>query len=117
MIHAGLAIGLERAQDAANAAGEDWRTLAIDAFRRHARNNRFFTTEQVRAANKGLPEPPDKRAWGSIPRAAVSEGLIQRHSWARADSKSVHGMIVTQWESCIFDEATQAGSGVPEVSN
>lgn len=97
--HQGLAIGHAMAEVAAENAGSAWVATALEAVRRHAATNKYFTTEQVRAAFEDLPEPPDKRAWGAVVRKAKKEGLIQPHGWVRAQSLSVHGMVVTLWES------------------
>lgn len=100
--HEGLALGHRMADLAAEHAGDDWLDEARFAFREYAKRNRFFTTEQVRMANPDLPKPPDARAWGAIPRMAVREGTVTPHGWTRADSRSVHGMVVTLWESKIY---------------
>lgn len=97
--HQGLALGHAMADVAANNAGSEWVEIALDAMRKHALTNKYFTTEQVRAAYDDLPEPPDRRAWGAVARKAQKEGLIQPHGWVRAKSLSVHGMVVTLWES------------------
>jgi hypothetical protein len=97
--HQGLAIGHAMAEVAAKNAGSAWVATALEAVRRHAAMNKYFTTEQVRAAFEDLPEPPDRRAWGAVVRKAKKEGLIQSHGWVRAQSLTVHGMVVTLWES------------------
>ena len=108
----GLEIGHAMAELAADRAGFDWKLLALEAVRQHALKKRYFTTEQVRGANPDLPEPPDKRAWGAIARLAKKEGFTQPHNWIRAESNSVHGMVVTLWASRIYagvntEETTQ----------
>ena len=100
--HEGLAIGHARANDAALHAGDSWVSTAIEAFRAHALTNQWFTTEQVRLSFPDLPEPPDKRAWGAVPRLAQKEGIVMPHGWVRASSPTVHGMVVTLWESRIY---------------
>jgi hypothetical protein len=99
--HQGLAIGHAMAEVAAKNAGSEWVETALEAVRIHATMNKYFTTEQVRAAFENLPEPPDRRAWGAVVRRAKKEGLIHPHGWVRAQSLSVHGMVVTMWESKI----------------
>ena len=98
----GLETGHAMAELAAYRAGFDWKLLALEAVRQHALQKRYFTTEQVRWANPDLPEPPDKRAWGAIARLAKKEGFTQPHNWIRAESNSVHGMVVTLWASRIY---------------
>lgn len=102
MTHEGLQLGHSMAEVAANNAGFEWKLLALEAMRQHALHNKYFTTEEVRRANPNMPEPPDKRAWGAIARLAKKEGLVQSDSWVRAESLTVHGMVVTLWESRIY---------------
>ena len=97
----GLDLGHAMAEVAAANAGSEWQMLALEAMRQHALENKFFTTEAVRKANPDFPAPPDKRAWGAIPLKAKKEGYIQFQSWIRAESLTVHGMVVTLWESKI----------------
>ena len=98
----GLAIGHAMAEVAADNAGEEWKAAAFYAFKRHAMKHQFFTTEEVRAANPDMPPPPDDRAWGSIALRAKREGVVVGSSWVRATSRSVHGMVVTQWFSKVY---------------
>lgn len=98
----GLDLGHAMADVAMSNAGLDWRLMALEAMRQHALKNKYFTTEEVRRANLDLPEPHEKRAWGGIARIAKKEGFIQADSWVRAESLSVHGMVVTLWESKIY---------------
>jgi hypothetical protein len=98
----GLELGHAMAEVAVANAGDDWRLLALEATRQHALRKRHFTIEDVRKANPDFPEPPDKRAWGGIARLAKKEGYIQPDSWVRAESLTVHGMVVTLWESKIY---------------
>jgi hypothetical protein len=106
--HKGLALGHEMAELAGDHAGDYWLNLAIDAIRRYARNKQQFTTEQVRNANPDLPDPPDKRAWGAAIRKAKKEGFIEPAGWVRAESLTVHGMVVTLWRSKIYKGYTYA---------
>lgn len=102
MTNQGLLFGHKMADLAGQNAGDDWMSLAVDAVRRFALNNQSFTTEQVRISNPELPVPPDKRAWGAVVRFAKKEGLIEPSGWVRAESLTVHGMVVTKWSSKIF---------------
>ena len=104
--HTGLAIGHKKAEDAAKHAGNDWLEQALEAFKHYATTHKKFTTEEVRSAYPDLPEPPDKRAWGAVPRIAKKDGLISAHGWTRANSHTVHGMVVTMWESRIYKGET-----------
>ena len=95
--HEGLTIGHAMAEVAADNAGNFWKEEAFEAFRQYARNNDEFTTEDVRRANPDLPAPPDDRAWGHIARRAKREGIVKAVGWVRANSRTVHGMVVTKW--------------------
>jgi hypothetical protein len=100
--HEGLAIGHSMAEVAADNAGEAWKAEAYAAFRRHAIHNQFFMTEEVRRANEDMPHPPDTRAWGAVALQAKRDGVVVADGWTRANSRSVHGMVVTKWRSTIY---------------
>ena len=101
MKHEGLQIGHRMAEVAADHAGEEWKEMAFEAFKRHAMLHSTFTTEQVRRWNPDIPVPPDGRAWGQIALRAKKEKVVSADSWVRADNRSVHGMAVTLWRSNI----------------
>lgn len=95
----GLQLGLDMAELAAKHAGEQWKADAYQAFVAYARKNKRFTTEQVRKANPDFPPAPDQRAWGAIAKQAERDDIVSSAGWTRAKSKTVHGMVVTLWES------------------
>ena len=97
----GLELGHAMARVAADHAGEDWKRLAYESFVEYAKFHNEFTTEQVRGACLHVPAPPDKRAWGQISLMAKKNKIIESAGWTRAESKSVHGMVVTLWRSKI----------------
>ena len=97
----GLELGHAMAKVAANHAGDEWKAQAYESFVEYAKHNHEFTTEQVRSACLHLPPPPDKRSWGAIALKAVKNNVVESIGWTRAESKSVHGMIVTKWRSKI----------------
>jgi hypothetical protein len=103
-MNSGLDLGHAMAEVAANHAGDQWKTEAFIAFREYAMKHPYFTTEQVRAANPDLPAPPDARAWGAIALQAKRDGVVIGKSWVRANSPTVHGMVITQWASQIYRE-------------
>ena len=105
-IHEGLALGHRAAEVAADNAGLAWRGTAFDAFVSYAKTHEFFTTEEVRLSRHDLPFPPDTRAWGAIPKQAIKENIIEGAGWVRADSPTVHGMVVTKWRSKIYQGET-----------
>lgn len=101
-MHEGLSIGHAMAEVAADNAGEFWKEEAFYAFKQYAMTHSHFTTEEVRAANPDMPPPPDDRAWGSIALRAKREGVVVGSGWVRANSRTVHGMVVTMWQSMIL---------------
>lgn len=94
-----LALGHVMAELAGDNAGEGWKEAAFAAFVDHARRHKFFTTEEVRQSNPNLSSPPDTRAWGVVARRAAKDGVVTSAGWTRAKSMTVHGMVVTRWES------------------
>lgn len=104
MPNEGLEIGHAMAELAANNAGESWKQKAYLAFVCYAKTHPYFVTEDVRLDAAEISEPPDRRAWGQIALQAKRDGIVVAHNLVRAKSRSVHGMIVTQWKSLIFSQ-------------
>lgn len=92
-----LELGHAAAERAADHAGETWKDQAFRAFVAYVREHGECTTEQVRQACPHVPEPPDKRAWGSVALRAARAGVVRSAGWTRASSPTVHGMVVTLW--------------------
>lgn len=59
-----------------------------------------FTTEMVReyAEQMGLPDPPDKRAWGGVIRRAAMSGLMVKKGWTTSRNPKVHCSPTSLWE-------------------
>lgn len=93
--------GIKRAADHADSANPTWGQRAFAAFKSFAMTHLVFTTEEVRldAELHGLPDPPDKRAWGSVAARAARQGFVIRHGHEKASSPKVHCMYVTRWRS------------------
>lgn len=92
-----LTLGLQRAKDAADRAGDDWKAAAYQAFVNFARTNKTFTTEEVRYSCPDLPPAPDQRAWGHIAQAAQKAEIVEGVGYKRAQSSN--GRVSTLWES------------------
>lgn len=92
--------GLEMAKLAAERAGQEWQAIAYQAFVNYAKNNKRFTTEEVRKANPELPPAPDQRAWGHIAKAAQKAEIIEAAGYKRAASSN--GRVSVLWESQII---------------
>ena len=96
-------IGYEMAERSANASGQEWKDLALHAVYDFATKNSTFRIEDVRAAYPDLPEPSDKRAWGSVARTAAKLSIIEHDGWVKADCPKVHGNLCSQWKSLILE--------------
>lgn len=74
-------LGVERSVNHANRVESEWSGMALGlllAFAK-ARYPAAFLVEEARAyaeAN-GLPEPPDRRSWGAIPRRARAKRRLE----------------------------------------
>lgn len=64
-----------------------------------AEHDEPFFIEQARAwaEAQGLPDPPDKRAWGAIARLFQKEGRIMPLGYASMSSKKAHNAPKMQW--------------------
>ncbi len=92
-------LGIERSADHAEREHEGWKKLALERFIAYAKTHEEFITEDVRAANADIPEPPDRRAWGHIARAALKAGHIVKAGYREAKDPKVHCSINTLWRS------------------
>jgi hypothetical protein len=99
----GLKIGHDMAEIAADNAGDHWKEEAYDAFVNYAKYNKYFTTEEVRASRPDIILNGDKRAWGAVAKRAHKNDIVDSAGWTRANSLTVHGMVVTKWKSNIFE--------------
>lgn len=59
-----------------------------------------MTVERIRqfAEERGLPKPPDKRAWGAIAQQLAKAGLLRKVGWTTATDPRVHCNPISQWE-------------------
>lgn len=77
-------------------AGSEWVESAVHYVAWYCRTARgkiaVSTVEEIRewATAKGLPDPPDRRAWGSAARAAIRQGIIAP-TGGYAPARSSHG--------------------------
>jgi hypothetical protein len=92
--------GANLAAAKANRLHEDWTEKALEAFRLHALKNREFTTEDVVLANPGLPEIPEKRAWGAVTNKAKRLGYVRpTDKVARSKLPNSHKRVLLVWRS------------------
>lgn len=97
----GLELGHEKAKQAGDNAGEEWRREAYSAFVKFAKANKSFTTEQVRHHFVNLDVPPDARAWGIIALQAKKNKVVKAIGLTRSIDRSKHGIPVTLWQSLV----------------
>ncbi len=76
--------------DRADRADPGWTQDALECLRAQVNSQpagAVFTIEELRVLipPERLPEPPDKRAWGAVTRAAMREGLIAPTGTYRAN--------------------------------
>lgn len=92
--------GMQQSLDHAQAVNPLWGEIAYLFLLRFARCNASFISEDVSdAANASLtfPAPPTDRAWGSVYRRAIKEGLIVQDGAGR--SRRRHASICPRWRS------------------
>lgn len=99
----GLELGIKKAEAAGNRAGIEWKNKAYDAFVEYAKNHQTFTVEQVISDSFNVPNPPDKRAWGSIAIKAKKNGIVENAGWTRSLNKNKHGIPVALWKSLVLN--------------
>jgi hypothetical protein len=92
--------GMQRAADHAEAVIPEWKELAytrlLEFLGYHM--GEFFS-EDVRAfaTGRGLPRPPDNRAWGHVMMRAARAGIIRKLRWDTAKDQKVHCNPVSVW--------------------
>jgi len=91
--------GMEQAANHANAQHDKWTDKALAFLRKYlGYTAEEFQTEDVRMAGLNvLPEPPSKRAWGSVMVAAVKQGLIKKTGYAPVSNPRAHRTPATVW--------------------
>lgn len=91
----------EVAADHADAVVHAWREAALSAANRFlaSRAAPFVTSELVEfAEGKGVPPPPDRRAWGAIVLALARAGaIVKTGAFVESPQASQHGTPVRQW--------------------
>jgi hypothetical protein len=93
--------GMARSTAHADDCQTDWSSTAYLLLRNFIRKyDANFTAEQVRAwaHAKGLPMPPDGRAWGSVFTRVAKEGLIRKLGYRQAEGRACHMHPVTLWK-------------------
>lgn len=98
--------GMNRAVEHADRVNQHWSVEAGQLLRIYAQINHEFMTEDLRvwAHKKGLPLPPDPRAWGAVVQAAVRDGIIIRDRFAMTKIPPAHATPRPVWRSCTYQE-------------
>ena len=83
----------------------DWKKLAMAALENYILNHpgEKFQTEDVRgwAYGYGLPEPPNRRAWGGVMVSAKRRGIIQFVGYENVDNPLAHSTPASVWRGGI----------------
>ena len=99
----GLEEGLRLAKLSANKQGPEWKAKAYQAYVEHARQHKYFTTEDVRHGAKNVSKPTDPRAWGHIAKASMKNGIMTEFEMMRSKSATTHGRYITVWRSSLVE--------------
>lgn len=83
--------GMQRAVDHADAVRPSWSDRAGALLREYAADRGSWMVEDLRewASARGLPEPPDGRAWGAVVQRAARAKQIYRVGWQEAKSSNL----------------------------
>lgn len=95
--------GIERAARGADNASPDWTHKAYgmlaDFVRMRGPSWPAFSSEDVRryATARGLPAPPELRAWGGVFQKAARAGLIVPAGFRKSANAQAHKRPVQHW--------------------
>ena len=95
--------GMARSLASAERATNGWGDIAYAFLLVYARTHPAFISEDVSDASKTrerFPQPGTDRAWGSVYRRAVREGVIVQDGAGR--SRRRHASICPRWRSLIY---------------
>jgi hypothetical protein len=95
-------LGMLRAAKHAEATHMGWNDRAYAFLEAYARQHKDFISEDVSDASKQVdfPQPPTDRAWGSVYRKAIKDGLIIQIGSGR--SRRRHASICPRWGSLVY---------------
>lgn len=95
--------GIKQAIDHANQVHPDWSELAYNKallallHLRTTYDKKYFSIEDVREVIRicllPIPEPPTKRAWGSVTLRLIREKKIEKVGYAPTKSRTAHNAI------------------------
>lgn len=92
-------IGMEAAKVHADSKELSWSEQAYKFLLGYCKTNKEFMAEEVRvAATDVVPEPPSKRAWGSIFMKAAKNEVIKRIGFKKTTNPKAHRTPATLWQ-------------------
>lgn len=96
--------GMNRAVEHADVVSPEWSIEAHQMLCVYAQLHEEFMTEDLRvwAHRKGLPKPPDPRAWGAVVQQAVRRRVIVRDRFSLTKIPPAHATPRPVWRSCIY---------------
>lgn len=112
----GIKRAVDHADSLAPAVAPKWSDTAFDYLLEYARENRSFTSEDVRQAAERAERvtiPPDKRAWGGVVQRASRAGIIERAGFVTAKDPKVHCNNIALWRSRSY----RPNSGIADGTN
>jgi len=98
-------LGAAKALQHADDVKTGWADAAFNVLRAFAFERPYFLVEDVRkfATLRGLPPPPDNRAWGAVVTRAASAGFIRPDGHSKTRFGPGHARPVTRWRSCLCE--------------
>jgi hypothetical protein len=93
--------GARRAVEHANRELFGWEDEAVGWVRKVVKDTPIVTASLVRmtATNGGLPDAPDRRAWGAVMKRAAKEGIIRAtEAFTSTRLRTSHGRPERVWE-------------------
>jgi len=92
-------LGMNTALMNAESKNEGWGEEAYSFLVKYSKTNKQFLAEDVRVASENsVPEPPNKRAWGSIFVRANKEGIIRRIGFLEVNNPKAHRTPASLWQ-------------------
>lgn len=92
--------GAQRAIDHADKKSPHWSEQARGFMAGFILQVPHFTSEQVwiAAEKAGIPQPPDRRAWGGVIQGFMKRGLIRKLGVGFSTLKRLHGNHIAVYE-------------------
>jgi hypothetical protein len=97
-------VGMQAAIDHADDVQQGWSERAFAMLEAYARTHPEFMTEEARvwAHEQGLPQPPDKRAWGAVAQRAARTGVLGLLRYQKTRIPPAHATPRPLWRSHLY---------------